>query len=274
MVYRQKSHLCQVQNISGYFKIIVKQKIYILVITAGFLSCNNQPDQVEKTAIVKTETQTNKFDNSKYYTQQDTILIATEIGDTLKFAKSNFNKIVDEHPELYQEFPVHPDKLYYRFVNSVDFGSEQGQDAYYALYAHFLKQKNGTTKYVQQRRNLIEIYSRINSLFAHFQYGGTYFGHQKMRILGYAEYSIYLFPKEKNEIEKTYDIVKQKELYIKSLRQLIEDESKIDYETLGQEKITRNKKLNTIVDELEKLITDNFYLRRTQEFHYSNYEYY
>ncbi|PWS31576.1 hypothetical protein [Pedobacter paludis] len=176
----------------------MKQKTYILAITAVFLSCNNQPNQVEKTAIAKTETQTNKVDNSKYYTQQDTILILTEIGNTLKFAKSDFNKIVDEHPELFQEFPEHPDRIYYRFVNNVDFGSEQGQDVYYVLYAYFLKQKNGITRYVQQRKNLIEIYLRINSLFAHFQYGGTYFDHQKMRILGYAEYSIYLFPKEKN----------------------------------------------------------------------------
>ncbi|RZJ89230.1 MAG: hypothetical protein EOO20_11540 [Chryseobacterium sp.] len=252
----------------------MKQTIYILTITIGLLSCNNQPKQVDKTTIANTDIKTSKADNSKFYTQQDTILIATEIGDTLKYAKSDFNKIVDEHPELFQEFPEHPDKLYYRFVNSVDFGSEQGQDVYYALYAHFLKQKNGITKYIQQRKKLIEIYSRINSLFGHLQYGGTYFGHQQMRILGYAEYSIYLFPKEKNELEKTYEITKQKDLYIKSLRQLIEDENKIDFETLGKEKIIRSQKLNAIIDEIEKLVTDNFYLRRTQEFHYSNYEYY
>lgn len=240
----------------------------------GLLSCNNQPKQVDKTTIANTDTKTPEVDNSKYYTQQDTILIATEISGTLRFAKSDFNKIVDEHPELFQKFPEHPDKLYYRFVNCVDFGSEQGQDVYYILYAYFLKQRNGIEKYAQQRKNLIEIYSRINSLFGHFQYGGTYYGHQQMRILGYAEYSIYLFPKEKNELEKTYDITKQKKLYIESLRQLIQDESKIDFETLGQEKIKRTKKLNEIVDEVDNLITDNFYLRRTQEFHYSNYEYY
>lgn len=265
-------HIAKPKTVSGYFKTTVKQTIYILTITIGFLSCNNQPKQVDKTTIANTDTV--RVDNSQYYTQKDTILIATEIGDTLRFAKSDFNKIVDEHPELFQAFPEHPDKLYYRFVKSVDFGSEQGQDVYYVLYAYFLKQKNGIAKYAQQRKNLIEIYSRINSLFGHFQYGGTYFGHQRMRILGYAEYSIHLFPKEKNELEKTYDITKQKEFYIKSLRQLIDDESKIDFETLGQEKIKRTKKLNEIVDELDKLITDNFYLRRTQEFHYRNYEYY
>ena len=252
----------------------MKQRIYILAITVGLLSCNNQPNQVDKTPITNTGTKTRKIDNTQYYTQQDTILIATEIGDTLMFSKSDFNKIVDEHSELFLDLPEHPDKLYYRFVNSVDFGSEQGQDVYYVLYAHFLKQKNGIAKYAQQRKKLIEIYSGINSLFGHFQYGGTYFGHQRMRILGYAEYSIYLFPKQKNELEKTYNITKQKALYIKSLRQLIEDESKIDFETLGQEKIKRTKKLNEIVDELDNLITDNFYLKRTLEFHYSKYEYY
>ena len=245
-----------------------------MTITIGLLSCNNQPKQVDKTAIDNPDIKTIKIENSQYYTQQNTIIIATEIGDTLRFSKSDFNKIVDEHPELFQEFPEHPDKLYYRFVNSVDFGSEQGQDVYYTLYAYFLKQRNGIEKFAQQRKNLIEIYSKINSLFGDFQYGGTYFGHQQMRILGYAEYSIHLFPKVKNKFEKTYDITKQKELYIMSLRQLIQDESKIDFETFRQEKIRRTKKLNEIVDEIDNLITNNFYLRRTQEFHYSNYEYY
>ena len=143
------------------------------------------------------------------------------------------------------------------------------------MYAYFLKQRNGVKEFVKQRQKLIDIYSNINSLFAYFEYGGTYFGHKSRRILGYAEYSIYLLPKTKDNITKTYDITKQKEFYIKSLRQLIIDESKIDFNTLGQEKkIERTKILNSIVDELEKLITDNFFLRRAQEFHYGHYEYY
>jgi len=91
--------------------------------------------------------------------------------------------------------------------------------------------------------------------------------------LGYAEYSIYLISEIK--IEKTYDITKQKELYIKSLRQLIEDESKIDFETLDKDKKSeRKKELNKIVNELDSFITDIFYLRRAQEFQYEYYEYY
>lgn len=252
----------------------MKKIIYLLTITIALLSCNQQPKQAVKTVAADTALNTKKADRSKYYAREDTVVIATEIGDTLRFAKADFNKIVDEHPEFFQDLTGSPDQVYYRFVNTVDFSSEQGQDVYYALYAYFLKQKNGIGQYAKQRKNLIDIYSGINALFAHFQYGGNYFGHQRMRILGYAEYAVYLLPKQKNEIEKTYDIGKQKELYIKSLRQLITDESKIDFESIGEEKTKRTKKLNGIVDELNHLITDNFYLRRAQEFHYGHYEYY
>ena len=82
------------------------------------------------------------------------------------------------------------------------------------------------------------------------------------------------YQKEKKNISKTYGIKKQKANYIESLRQLIEDESKIDFKTSGINKIERIQKLNKIVDELDKLITDNFYLRRAQEFQYGHYEYY
>ncbi|MDR2840343.1 MAG: hypothetical protein LBV75_03615 [Paludibacter sp.] len=240
----------------------MKTAVNILLILAT-LSCSNQSKQT---------------DNSKYYTTQDTVQIITETGLTLEYCKDEFNQIVKNHTEFFDEFTRNPDQVYYCLFHcniynkkNKEFGSETGQDTYYILYAYFLKQKNGIDKYAQQRKKLIEIYSNINSLFGHFQYGGSYFGHQAQRILGYAEYSIYLLSYAENNIEKTYSITKQKDLYIKSLRQLIEDESEIDFETFGKEKTERNKELNRIVDKLDKLITDNFYLKMTQEFHYEYY---
>jgi hypothetical protein len=277
-------HFCFVIFVSGVYTHVsanfMKNILYIFILTT--LSCNNQSKQTEKTTIAETTNQLitiSKTDNSKYYTTKDTILITNEIGETLEFSKQVFNNIIDNHPEFfnaYKEYgyPQDPDQAYYCNTSSIEFSSEVGQDNYYILYAYFLKQKNGVKEYAKQREKLIDIYSNINSLFGYFQYGGTYFGHQSRRILGYAEYSIYLLPKSKEDFEKTYDITGQKTLYIKSLRQLIDDESKIDNETLGKEKIKRTKELNKIVDDLDKLITDNFYLRRAQEFHYEHYEYY
>ena len=240
--------------------------------------CNKQSVQTENAVKAKNHEKTSgtqRHDHVKHYTTKDTLFIATEIGDTLIFPKEEFNQIVDEHPEFYSDFAYNPDYLYHQYgSNIINFSSEQGQDVYYALYAYFLKQKNGVENFAEQRRKLIDIFSNLNSLFSHFQYGGTFFGHQRLRILGYAEYSIYLYPKNGEKFEKTYDISRQKELYIKSLRQLIKDESTIDFETLGKEKVERTKKLNDIVDKLDRLITDIFYLRRAQAFQYENYEYY
>jgi hypothetical protein len=253
----------------------MKNMLYILILTT--LSCNNQTKQTDKTInsdTTKQITTNQKSDNSKYYTTKDTLLITTETGDTLKYTKDEFNKIVDNQSELLNDIPLDPDLAYYCNAGSGDFGSEVGQDDYYVLYAYFLKQKNGIEKNAELRKKLIDIYSNINSLFQHFQYGGTFFGHQQQRVLGYAEYSVYVYLQIKDDIEKTYDIKKQKNLYISSIRQLIEDEIKIDSNTLGKEKIKRSKELNAIVDNLDKLITDNFYLKRAQEFHYEHYDYY
>ncbi|WP_233507641.1 hypothetical protein [Adhaeribacter pallidiroseus] len=252
-------------------------KAVYFFIFLGVFSCNNRIEETEKSGdknIAPNSTTSQKKDNSKFYTTNDTLTIVTESSDTLEFAQKEFNRIVDMHPELYGEIIYNPDCLYHQFGNNVEFDSEQGQDAYFVLYAYFLKQKNGVDKFTKQRKILIEIYSHLNSLFKHFQFGGTFFGHQQLRILGYAEYSIYLLLQNEDDFEKTYNIAKQKELYIKSLRQLIADESSTDYETLKSEKVEREKKLNRIVDEINTLITDVFYLRRAQAFQYGYYEYY
>jgi len=247
------------------------------ILALGLFSCNNMAKQLEPKQLVDTTIKVekrNKIDNSKYYTTKDTFNISTELGDTLRYAKAEFNMIVDKHAEFFKEYPQNPDLEYYNNNDKDDFNSEVGQDTYFALYAYFLKQKNGIERYALERKKLIDIYSNINSLFEFLQNGGTYFGHQGVRILGYAEYSIYLLPKNKGDIEKTYEITKQKELYIKSLRQLIIDETKIDSYSLDKNRTEKYKKLNKFVDELNKLITDNFYLKRAQEFQYGYYEFY
>lgn len=228
----------------------------------------NQEDSYTK----KANSKENRL--SKYYIQTDSLIIHTEIGETARFSKKEINEIISNHPEFFDEFVRNPDLTYHKYGDAVDFGSEVGQDAYYLLYAYFLKQKNGSKKYASQRMRLINIYSKINSLFQKLQYGGTYFGHQHIRILGYAEYAIYIMPKEGELIDKKYNINQQKALYIKSLRQLIRDENQFDFDTPPKEKPERLKELDQIVDELDKLITNLFYLRRAQEFQYSNYEYY
>ncbi len=254
----------------------MKPILYLLLFL--FLGCNNRQEQTvtgnsNDTSIIK-ESSRKKY-KSNDFIKSDSLTIITDLGDTLIYERSQINKILKENPELLNDNTQNPDQNYYCEGEKNGFNSEAGRDVYYILYAYFLKNRNGDVKYADKRKILINLFQNINSLFQKFEHGGTYFGHQYLRILAYAEYSIYLF--KENEvygISKTYNINKQKQLYIASLRQLIIDEIKMDNNTLGSDKIKRTIELNNIVNAIDSSITDNYYLRRMQEFHYGHYEYY
>lgn len=203
---------------------------------------------------------------SSYYTSKDSVFIAGGRDGSMPFSKDEFNSMIDKHPELYSDDVRDPDFVYYSSPADIQYSSEVGQDGYYELYAWFLKKRNGDKQYAERRKKLIDIYTNINGLYWQLQRGGTYFGHQYYRIVGYAEYSVHLYKQAEKSLEKDYDISKQKSLYIRSLRQLIQDETPDDSDL--------KKELNSLVNDIDKAITDNFYLRRAQEFQYSHYQYY
>jgi len=239
-------------------------------------ACTNHSAQTgQKSAVdIKSDSSNTGADRSKYHVANDVTIVVNELPDTLRYTKADFNKLIDTHPEFFNDITENPDLSYQCMADYGRFGSEAGRDEYYILYAYFLKQTNGGEKYAACRSRMIDIYSNINSLYAAIQYGGTYFGHQFSRIIGYAEYAVSLYKDFGQHPEKKYDISRQKELYIKSLRQLVADEISMDPERTEQEKIQSSKELNALVDNIDKDITDIFYLRRAQEFQYRHYEYY
>lgn len=100
--------------------------------------------------------------------------------------------------------------------------------------------------------------------------GGTYFGHQYTRILGYAEYAIYQ-NSGTDYLIKTYSISRQKTLYINSLKQLINDELSTNFDISEKDKPALKRSLLKTVTEMDGLITNYFYLNMAKEFQYSNY---
>lgn len=264
--------------------------LLIGIVALCLLSCKNEVKvpRLEKvtdtvTAVIKQSRSHSPID-STLFTDKDSIVMVAEDRDTMVFTKEEFNDVVSAYPELYSEWPQHPDITYSKrwvlkkgedttgWRSRVSLGSEAGQDTYYMLYAWFLKKKTGEQKFAARRSKLIKIYTHINSLFGHIQYGGTYFGHQYKRIVGIAEYAIYLYSRAEDHFVRDYSIEKQKAIYLASLRQLIADEVSIDQNQFTpKDKKQRKKELLQIVDDLQPLITDRFYLKCAQEFQYSHY---
>ncbi|WP_413666769.1 hypothetical protein ACEN9X_19795 [Mucilaginibacter sp. Mucisp86] len=211
----------------------------------------------------------------------DTIDISTIKTKMFKYSKADLRTILRHNPELNDSMPVHPDITYGKrgicgdsTIDKSDpvdiFSSEIGQDDYYLLYAYFLKKRNGGEKYQKERETLIKIYRDINFIFGRLAQGGTYFGHQDNRILGEAEYSIYR-GKGNDYYDKSYDITKQKMLYLNALKQQITDELSSNFDFPDKEKPKLKKELFETVKELDGLITDYFYLESTRTFQYSSY---
>jgi hypothetical protein len=225
-----------------------------------------------------------KAERNKYHTDKDKVYIRKECDDTIVYSREEFNDIIDNFPELYSPNVTNPDSTYANskiWVDLVDslgntkhfsFGSEAGKDQYYILYAWFLKNKQGIAKYAVRRKKLLEIYRTLNSIFGQLNYGGTYFGHQYARIEGYAEFAVYWFNHYPKVFERPYDMSKQKALYIEGLKQLIRDEVSID-ENLFTEEARKKRviELFRYVNHLNKLITENFYLRMAKSFQIEKY---
>lgn len=248
----------------------LKLTIKILCISMALLACNGQQKNVEnpKTAITIPESKPDI--TSKSLVKSDSQTIVIEMGDTLKFASTELNKIVRTHPEFTNPNTVHPDLTYRQMNDQTDFESEAGQDVYYFLYAYFLKQKQSKNAVSKERKTLVSIYTSINSIFGLINNGGTYFGHQHKRISAYAEYSIYLISKTKSNVASNQDINKPKQRYLKSLKRLINEKTKNDFNP--QVKLEKTKKLNALMNELERLISNNFYLHQAIEFQKTHYQ--
>lgn len=190
--------------------------------------------------------------------------------------------IKDSFPELQNAHPSSPDSTYKKSKRALldhtklNFNSEAGQDAYYLLYAHFLRSEYKLDTFSTRRQQLKDAYQTINSIYGKLRYGGTYFGHQYARIYAYVEYTVYQYAQNKIWSNQVGDFSTQKKAYMASLRKMIADKERVDENTIDQkEKLQREQAFAEMVNELDSLITDRFYLdnvRRFQEeyYHYSD----
>ena len=257
-------------------KIIVLASLLLLV------GCPRK-NAIKEDGIVSTDSAAVAMDTTVAATGNQDILPETDVpiddGYVLKYPKEVLLDFEKWFKESYATYVASPDTALadllshgqYDYPNlKGQFTSEAGEDSFFALYAYFLKHKQGDTKYRVERENLLHIFWLINELHGSLQYGGTYFGHQHYRIYGFAEYAIYRYA-DNDWLVKNYSIEKQKRMFLDGLRQRILDEEEHDFETLGAAKTKRRKELLAIVDEMDKHISNFFYLRVAQEFTYTKY---
>lgn len=214
------------------------------------------------------------------------VIVYVEDGDTLSYSNDELSVIEQLFPVFNETIARQPSEAYYfsgiwkEYLSpkgdtlKMSFGSEAGQDQFYLLYAYYLKKKNGINKYETERKTLNELYHTINGIYEGLDYGGTYYGHQYKRIAAFVEYSVYLYRINPDYYNKKYDFSKQKDLYLKQIRQYIDDEesqnvyNKIKDKNYFERKLAFNEKMKM----LDSLITSYFYLNQVHSFEITNYK--
>jgi hypothetical protein len=242
-------------------------------------------DSIHQVVETKTVLPILKRTPNKYHTNKDTVYIPTEEG-AMPFSREEWNCIIDSFPELYSDKVLHPDSTYAKsrvtvsFIDSsgdknyISFSPEPGTDAYYMLYAWFLKNKNGIQKHAARRKKLLDIYYTINGFFDILYFGGTYYVHQISRIEGYAEYDIYRYIHKKALFVNPPDFRQQKAQFISALKESIGDEVNKDVNLITDiDKRERFLELRKDINYLNREITDYFFLGMARSFRKDNYNY-
>lgn len=251
---------------------MTRLKFIICIFTLIISSCTNPSKTNNKTQAISKDS----FIEDSISMSNDSHVIYCDEFDTIKYQQNELNTIGKNYPILVDDIPQDPKQAYAMSSCSLEkknyrFGSEVGQDEFFILYGHFLKLRNGDKKFQIQRERLIKIYRTINDIYGYLNHGGTYFGHQYKRIVGFAEYSIYSQIDNDEYYKKTYDYNRQKNLYIQTFKQLIEDEISIDNEIIGKDKKIRKSEILKDLGKLNGLISDYSDLICAQGFQYSNY---
>lgn len=248
------------------------KRIYLLWFVLLGLGCQNAS---------KINTAKQKPEPAKDTADQHKITVVF-YDDTINFVERDLYLAKKTIPQFSAGFFHNPDEAYamrgmgYEPKNQEEiefnrFECELCQDSYYLMYAYFLSQKIDQAKYAKERNRLISIFRLINEFNRALQSGGTYFGHQYQRIYAYATYAVYIYGKQPNE--KSYPADKEKKFFIGGLKQKVLDDEQYNFDAAvdAAAKKKRKEELLKLVDGLDQLITDHFYLEEAQEFQYSHY---
>lgn len=233
-------------------------------------------------AQVKVDRSLQEHESEKKSISQRKIAVVF-FDDTINFNERDIYLAQKTIPQFSEDLFLDPDQAYasrgmgYQPQTREEsefnrFGCEVCQDDYYLMYAYFLRRQTGETKHFEERKTLISIFRLINALNEYLKNGGTYFAHQYQKLYAYAEYAVYVYSRDYDD-ENKYPVAKVKSFFIGELKQKVLDDEIYNFDgSIGAvEKKKRKEELLKIVDQINRLITNHFYLHEAQKFQYTKY---
>ncbi|MFY7652701.1 MAG: hypothetical protein ACOVQE_08345 [Chitinophagaceae bacterium] len=154
-------------------------------------------------------------------------------------------------------------------IASVNFG---GDDNYYVLYAHFLKQQQTSYNIKLYRSHLLGALSALNNLYASMARGGSFFSHLQIQTDAMVEFA--LNKRFKNlaypPTNQTADFLKEKQAYKALLEQKMQEKKSDKDFWMGFSKKQKNDILlqwNKYLQTIDKQLVSQEVLNEVKAFH-------
>ena len=218
-----------------------------------FTSCNN----------IKSEKISESTDDIAYYFPQDSnknFIILEYRGDTLQtLSKSEYEDILkNELKEIVEYQTLSPDSLYHiQAHRTLNYGSEQGQDLYYLIYAKYLSENMNKDIPEKIKNDLEELFHSVNVFMNENESLGlgSGFFHMSQRIPAYAQYELIEYNRKENQIKPN---TKRKKDFLNLLEREIEDNS--------------SEVMKLAMKDFDKIIDSEFKLSKAIEFMNQHYK--
>ena len=221
----------------------------IFIITLYIAGCTNSS---KKESVKKNTVKTFSKQKKQVKTKEDEPIYMEYLeNDQVVIEDSLYRKIIkNELSEIPKFSKMYPDSLYFKKAfNTLKYGSEQGQDYFYQIYARYLSlhENKGIPK--QQMDELETIYYRINVFISECFGSGSGHYHMIQRIPAYVNYDFLSYDRK---IHQQHANPKEKKEFLDFIRRNIPKD--------------REFILSSIIDDLEKKITTEFQLTKVKAF--------
>lgn len=240
------------------------------------LSCQERfvKDKASEDALIKLQANDSISKNETHYTN-DSVFLLNDL-DTIWLSNTDLYLIENEFTEITSKFKIsHPDIAYSKSRNDIssskkskyfeeNFSSLAGQDYYYKLYAYYLKNRNKSNKYQNERNTLNNLLLLLNDFMAIKAGGGSYYAHRFTRIPAYVEFEVYKLNSTSHSLNQLN--MNNKKKLIKMLKIKEKTNEEINYELVGLTKEEMEGELRDISLTIDKLIINDFYLNKCLDF--------
>jgi hypothetical protein len=230
----------------------IRTLVVFFILHLIFIKCNNTKSEK---IIDSVYTPVNYLQNEV----NKNFIILEFRGDTLQtISKSDYEDFLkNELSEIVQYETLYPDSLYHiQAYNSLNFGSEQGQDLYYLIYSKYLSENINKDIPQKMSNDLEDLFHSVNIFFNENSLLGlgSGFFHMSQRIPAYAQFELIGYNQKEDKIKPN---TKKKKDFLNLLERIIEGEN--------------NRMIKLAMKDFDKIIDSDFKLKKAIKFVNQNY---